>query len=88
MSNEAPLLEVRNLTKHFPVGHGKEVHGSREEGPEGRQQAPQRVQPQGHERRRGAHGGPDEPGLHDPHDGHPGRQLLRQQQAQGLSETI
>ena len=26
MSNEAPLLEVRNLTKHFPVGHGKEVH--------------------------------------------------------------
>lgn len=25
MSNEAPLLEVRNLTKHFPVGHGKEV---------------------------------------------------------------
>ena len=26
MSNEAPLLEVRNLAKHFPVGHGKEVH--------------------------------------------------------------
>ena len=26
MRNEAPLLEGRNLTKHFPVGHGKEVH--------------------------------------------------------------